>query len=122
MTSTRALARVLLGYSDGDLLNNVQRYKTWAESVITTLKANNEEAIREHESIYGRLTAALAKVEELTKDKEIVDHLETQDVWVGITGEFDITPRITCGKSYGQTVRAAITDAIKQEKKYEKPN
>lgn len=52
-------------------------------------------------------------VRELEADRKRLDWLETQDVWIGIEGEYDVTPRITCGKSYRDKVRSSIDAAMK---------
>lgn len=58
--------KLLLGYDDGDLLDNVTRFKTYADGEIALLRANNEEAIREHERMAGSLSIAQALADNKT--------------------------------------------------------
>ena len=41
----------------------------------------------------------------LMADKERMDWLEKQDCWIGVHGEYEATPRHTCGGGYSDKVR-----------------
>lgn len=58
------------------------------------------------------LTALREENERLRVDAERLDWLETQDCWIGLEGEFEIRPKITAGRIYGKSVRAAIDSAL----------
>ena len=62
--STITQCKYILGYSSDDLVSNVEHYKAWTEGEIDLLKANNVEAIREHE----RMVTDNAKLRPLAQE------------------------------------------------------
>jgi hypothetical protein len=56
-----------------------------------------------------------AKIISLEADKQRMDALEEEDCWIGLKGEFEISPKECAGKSYPQTVRAAADMLIAQK-------
>jgi hypothetical protein len=52
------------------------------------------------------------ELDELRKDKARLDWLETQACWIGVRGEYDISPDNAAGGGYSLTVRAVCDLAI----------
>lgn len=65
-------------------------------------------AAKECTAYADEIDALRKENEELRKDKERLDWLEKHDVWLDVSGEYDINPLDTAGKSYIQTVRKMI--------------
>jgi hypothetical protein len=55
------------------------------------------------------------ELDELRKDKARLDWLETQSCWIGVRGEYDITPDSNAGGGYSETVRSVCDRAIGKE-------
>ena len=53
-----------------------------------------------------------AELDQLRADKARLDWLEAQDCWIGLMGEYDVSPRIAAGGAYAQSVRATIDAAM----------
>jgi hypothetical protein len=56
------------------------------------------------------------ELDELRKDKARLDWLETQACWIGVRGEYDITPDSAAGGGYSVTVRAVCDLAMSKAK------
>jgi hypothetical protein len=52
------------------------------------------------------------ELDALRKDKARLDWLETQACWIGVRGEYDISPDYAVGGGYSVTVRAACDSAM----------
>jgi hypothetical protein len=56
------------------------------------------------------------ELDALRKDKARLDWLETQDCWIGVRGEYDITSDYAAGVGYSETVRSVCDRAMKANK------
>jgi hypothetical protein len=56
------------------------------------------------------------ELDALRKDKARLDWLETQACWIGVRGEYDVTPDYAVGGGYSVTVRAACDIAMSNTK------
>jgi hypothetical protein len=87
------------------------------EAEVAELKRQLSEALAGQAAQYRAAHEAERQLAEARADHEIVEYLETQNVWIGpFEYGFDgVQPRLACGKSYTEsvmeTVRAAINAA-----------
>jgi hypothetical protein len=98
---------------EGQLVSALAAQKPAEANMVVLVEALKEMRKIAYAALHHDVLALAEAAKRGREDTARMDWLETQDCWIGVSGEYDVTPKFAVGGGYALTVRETIDRVLR---------